>query len=348
MTKSSSIPKTHRMVVLRRRPDGAIVDGDTELVEVSAPEVADGQALVRTLLLAMDPVTRVIINHDIGLVPPINVGEPLRSFGAGEIIVSRNRDLPVGKKVSGFFEWAELQIVEPGLRTNVLDEETSLDEGLNLLGHTAMAAFFGLSEIGKPAAGDTVVVTGAAGAVGCVAGQLARIAGCRVVGIASGPEKGRWLVEELGFEGFIDHRHEDVGERLSELCPDGVDLVFDNVGGTLLDQLLLHVKKGGRVVCCGASSAYTSATAPLPLTNGGELDVKGVSMSGFNAMDHTARFDEAASLMREHVRAGRLRFPQTVLSGLESAPEALNMLFDGRSRGRLLLKVDDACNVSSS
>jgi NADPH-dependent curcumin reductase CurA len=203
-----------------------------------------------------------------------------------------------------------------------------------------MAAYFGLLDIGRPQAGQTVLVSGAAGAVGSVAGQVAVIKGCRVIGIAGGPGKCRWIVDELGFDAAIDHRNERVGERLKALCPTGVDLFFDNVGGTLLNTVLPHLAAQGRVVICGASSQYTGTASPDILRAAPERVAGEVPMTSFNAMDYAARFPEAAREMRSWETEGRLKLHQMMLVGLEQAPRGLNMLFTGESRGRVLVSVD--------
>jgi len=329
----------NRRVILRRRPVGILAPEDTEVVTEAVPEIADGQALVQTVLLAMDPVTRIILAHDIGVVPPVKLGEPLRGFGSGIVVASRSGEFPHGAKVAGFFEWCDFQLVMKGSSVQVLPEGISLDAALNVYGHTAMAAYFGLLDVGRPEAGQTVLVSGAAGAVGSVAGQIAAIKGCRVIGIAGGPSKCRWIVEELGFHATIDHRNERVDERLKTLCPTGVDLFFDNVGGTLLNTVLQHLAARGRVVICGASSQYTGTAPPDILKGAGERVAGQAPMTSFNAMDYAARFPEAAREMRSWEAEGRLKLHQMMLSGLEQAPKGLNMLFTGASMGRVLVSV---------
>lgn len=329
----------NRRVVLRRQPVGILAPGDTELVTEAVPEIAAGQALVQTVLLAMDPVTRIILGHDIGLVPPVKLGEPLRGFGSGVVVASRSKDFPQGARVAGFFEWSDFQVVAKGARIQVLPEDVPLDAALNLYGHTAMAAYFGLLDVGKPEAGQTVLVSGAAGAVGSVAGQIAALKGCRVIGIAGGPDKCRWIVDELGFDAAIDHRDERVSERLKALCPTGVDLFFDNVGGVLLDTVLGHLAARGRVVVCGASSQYIATATPDILRAASERAPGELSMTSFNAMDYAARFPMAAREMRSWETEGRLKLHQMMLVGLEQAPEGLNMLFTGASKGRVLVSV---------
>jgi NADPH-dependent curcumin reductase CurA len=321
-----------RKVVLRRRPGRLVGQGDTELVTVATPEPAHGEALVRTHLIAMDAVTRVIINDDIGIVPPIEIGAPLRSFGAGIVTSSRAPEFPVGAKITGFFEWADWQLVTPDPRTQVLPEQASLAAGLNVHGHTAMAAYFGLLDVGRPQPGNTVVVSGAGGAVGSVAGQLARIRGARVIGIAGGEAKRRWLVDELKFDSAVDYTSPSWTQQLKEEAPGGIDLFFDNVGGEILEAVLPLVASEGRVVSCGASAQYTSAQPISPPTHEADVPIR-----RFNAMDYVSRFDEAAARMLKWQHESGLVFPQTNIDGLGHAPDALNMLFDGRGRGRVVV-----------
>jgi hypothetical protein len=322
----------NRRILLRRRPARLLADGDTELVTGRVPQVAAGEALLQARLLAMDPVTRTIIDHDIGIVPSIRPGEAMRGFVSGIVVQSRNTAMPAGAKVAGFLEWADFQIVTSGGRTQVLAPDISLDAALNLYGHTAMAAYFGMLDIGKVMARETVVVSGAAGAVGSVAGQIARLQGASVVGIAGGPEKCRWLTQTLGFNAAIDYKHEDPDERLALLCEDGVDLFFDNVGGKLLQAVSKHMSKDGRVVRCGASAEYLAGM--LARDQG---SVAEVAVRRFNAMDYAPHFAGAAEEMLRWSDSGRLVFQQTILEGLEQAPRALNMLFDGSSMGRVLV-----------
>jgi len=325
---------SNRKIILRKRP-GRLIGKDDIAIEVFAiPELADGQVLIRTDLLAMDPVTRVLINEDIGLVPPIELGQPLRSFGGGTVVESRSDSLPVGALVTDFFEWAEWQVITSGSRTQVLPAGESLVSGLNVYGHTAMAAYFGVLKVAGVLAGETVVVTGAGGAVGSVAGQIARIKGARVIGVAGGSEKCGWLTGTLGFDNAVDYRAPGWDDQLAELTPDGIDLLFDNVGGNLLGALLPRVATTGRALCCGASGQYASAMPLAPPENPGN-----VSLLRFNAMDYRDQFTEAAALMNGWEREGRLQFETMILEGLENAPDGLNRLFDGRSRGRVLVRV---------
>lgn len=327
---------------MRQSPQGLFTEKDTALEAAPVPHPEAGQALVQTLMLAMDPVTRIIIERDIKVVPSIEIGDPLRSFGGGVVLKSCNPALPEGALVCGFFDWAELQLVEEGLRTQVLAPDIMLEDGLNILGHTAMAAYFGMSEFGKPKAGETVVVTGAGGAVGSVAAQLAKATGAHVTGIARGEAKCQWLVAELGLDSAIDASEGGVSDKLAAIYPHGVDLFFDTVGGALQDNVFQQLKKGSRLVACGASSLCLTAN-PLPqLRDQTELTERGVTMSKFNAMEYAPRFAEATKAMRALQGRGLLQFPYMVVEGFENAPDAFNMLFDRRSRGRVLVRIAPA------
>lgn len=332
----TDLPTHNRKVLLRRRPGAVIKPADTEVVDAAVPGPAASEALVRMELIAMDPVTRVIINEDIGLVPPIALGEPLRSFGGGVVVQSRSDAFPVGAKVTGFLEWAEWQVVTEGPRVHVLPEGVDVEAGLNIYGHTAMAAYFGLLDVGKLKSDDLVIVSGAGGAVGSVAGQIARIVGARTVGIVRGETKRRWVAEVLGYDDGVDYSAADFADRLRSIVGANARdiLFFDNVGGELLEAVLPLIGTRGRVVSCGASAQYTS-TKPLAAPS----NPANVPLLRYNAMDYADRFGAAAAQMLEWQRAGSLSFPQKIVEGLEQAPDALNMLFDGRSRGRTLVRI---------
>jgi NADPH-dependent curcumin reductase CurA len=335
------MPTNHR-ILIRQRPNGALADEDLEHVTEPLPTLADGEALVRTCLLAMDPVTRVMLSADIGVMPPIPLGAAVRGFGAGEVIASRRHDLPQGAKVSGLFEWSDYQHIGSrvalGKHFTRLAEDVAFEDALNLYGHTAHAAFFGMINVGAVTAGESVVITGAAGAVGSVAGQIAKVKGAKVIGIAGGAEKCRWLIDELGFDATVDYKSEDVGRAVRRLCQEGIDVLFDNIGGPMRGTLIAQLAHRGRVVLCGSTSQYLGAD---PLS--APFDVETVrSRSGtaarFNAMDYASRFEEATDKMLAWRRSGDLQFPCQVLDGLNNAPHALNSLFEGKNRGRLLVR----------
>jgi NADPH-dependent curcumin reductase CurA len=327
-----------RSIILAGRPTTLLAEADTRLVDSPLPILVDGQALMRTSILAMDPVTRVIAVADIGHAPPIEIGKPLRSFGAGTIVQSRSDRFPTGMRLSGFIDWSEYQIIDEASAVKPIPIAVSFEEALTLHDHTAMAAYFGMRDVGAVRSDETVLVTGSAGAVGSVASQIARIMGARVGGTASGPEKCGWLTKSLGLDFAIDYRHQNVAHSLSRLCPNGINLLFDNVGGTLQDQVVPYLAPNARIVSCGSSAHFLTSTPLAGLKP--RTDLGGISVLSFNAMDYRAQFPRAAAAMSTWRAEGRLIFPHQVVNDLEHAPDALNMLFDGRSRGRLLVMLD--------
>ena len=332
---------TYRRILLAARPHG-LVDGTVLTVDDQAtvPEPGDGQALVKVTHLSIDPTIRTWMDDAPGYLPPIGIGDVVRSGGIGEVVASRSDVLPVGSTVFGMLGWQEyavadgadgsMTVVPPGLDPAVV---------LGVLGVTGMTAYFGIKDIGRPRAGDTVVVSGAAGATGSVAGQLARIEGAgRVVGIAGSPDKCAWLVDELGFDDAINYRTDDVGARLRDTCPDGIDVYFDNVGGDILDECLANLAMRARVVLCGAISQYNE-DRPVGPRNYLQLIVKRARMEGFLILDYLDRFPAAQLEMAGWVLEGRIHHREHVVDGLEHAGEALNLLFSGGNTGKVVVTV---------
>lgn len=332
------MPHANRTIVLRRTPRGLVAPGDLEIVEQPCPEPREGQALVATEFLAMDPINRIMLEHDIKIIAPILPGEPVRGFGSGIVVASRNANAPVGAHVTGFFNWADYQIYEDGGPLKIIPQDVPLDAALNVYGHTAMAAYFGVTEVGKVKAGDVTLVTGAAGAVGSVAGQIAKIKGAHVIGIAGGPKKLKWLLDDLGFDEAVDYKSDTFKESLAQACRGGIDVLFDNVSGDLLDMLAGYLNPGARVVACGMSSQIGSGSW-LPLTAHAGVAARGATITPFNAMTYAPQIPDAAVTMLAWQAQGVLKTPQMILSGFESALMALNHLFNGESRGRLLVRV---------
>ena len=332
---------TYRRILLAARPHG-LVDGTVLTVDDQAtvPEPGDGQALVKVTHLSIDPTIRTWMDDAPGYLPPIGIGDVVRSGGIGEVVASRSDVLPVGSTVFGMLGWQEyavadgadgsMTVVPPGLDPAVV---------LGVLGVTGMTAYFGIKDIGRPREGDTVVVSGAAGATGSVAGQLARIEGAgRVVGIAGSPDKCAWLVDELGFDDAINYRTDDVGARLRDTCPDGIDVYFDNVGGDILDACLANLAMRARVVLCGAISQYNE-DRPVGPRNYLQLIVKRARMEGFLILDYLDRFPAAQLEMAGWVLEGRIHHREHVVDGLEHAGEALNLLFSGGNTGKVVVTV---------
>jgi NADPH-dependent curcumin reductase CurA len=307
--------------------------------EAPIPEPADGECVVRVSHLSIDPTIRTWMDDAPGYLPPIEVGAVVRSGGLGTVVATRNDDFPVGSTVFGMLGWQDFATVDgtPGAGQVVPDgmDPTAV---LSVFGVTGMTAYFGLLDIGRPVEGDVVVVSGAAGATGSVVGQIAKLKGAsKVVGIAGGPEKCRWLVDELGFDEAIDYKAGDVGAALSAACPDGIDVYFDNVGGEILDAVLERISIGARVVLCGAISAYNDRGAAYRLKNSFMLIMRRARMEGFLILDYLDRFAEAQGEMFGWVLEGKVKHAVHVVDGLERAPEALNLLFTGGNTGKVIV-----------
>jgi NADPH-dependent curcumin reductase CurA len=267
----------------------------------------------------------------------------IRSFGVGQVVGSRHEGFRQGELVQGNVGWQDYLLSDGGgpLPLRKLATGVDIPLAMSVLGLTGLTAYFGLLEVGRPQAGETVVVSGAAGATGSVVGQIAKIKGCRVVGIAGGPEKCAWLTGPAGFDGAIDYKAEAVDRRLRELCPDGIDVFFDNVGGDILDAALANLAMHGRVVICGAISAYNEKVPPPGPRNYLSLLVRRGRMEGFLILDFMDRAGEAVAALSEWVREGKLKHQEDIREGLENAPATLIRLFEGKNRGKQLLKIAD-------
>jgi len=324
---------------LAARPVGLPKPEDWRYAEAPVPELADGEVLVKILYLSLDPAMRGWMTDMPSYIPPVGNGEVMRALAAGEVIASKSPDIAVGDHVTGMLGVQEYAVAHGKAVMKVDTSLAPLPVYLGTLGMPGMTAYFGLLDIGHPEEGETVVVSGAAGAVGGVVGQIAKLKGARVVGIAGGSEKCRHLVGELGFDAAIDYKSEDVGAALREHCPKGIDVYFDNVGGEILDAALANLARNARVIICGAISQYNS-TGPLRgPSNYLALLVKHASMTGFVVSDYGARYGEGAREMAGWLAAGKVVSREEVLEGLESFPDALLGLFTGANTGKLVLKV---------
>jgi NADPH-dependent curcumin reductase len=327
----------NRQWLLARRPDGALKDSDFTFIETEAPAPGEGEVLVRTLVLSCDPTQRAWIAGDTYL-PAVKIGEVVRSFGAARIEASSNPGLKVGDIVLGLVGWQDYTAMKPG-GLNKLPPGAPIELAMGVLGMIGMTAYFGLLDVGRPVAGETVVVSGAAGATGSLVGQIAKIKGCRVIAIAGGAEKCRWLTHELGLDAAIDYKAENVKARLKELCPKGIDIFFDNVGGDILDAALGRLAMRGRVVLCGGISAYDAAEPPPGPKNYLNLVSKRGRMEGFLVTDYMPRAAEAIDALASWLKEGKLKYRVDVQRGLENAPATLRRLFEGKNEGKQLLRI---------
>jgi NADPH-dependent curcumin reductase len=327
---------------LAARPAGLAKPSDWEYVQEPAPEPSDGQFSVQLEYLSLDPAMRGWMNEGRSYVPPVRIGEVMRAGGIGRVVQSRHPDYGVGELVWGMFGVQRYALAD-GNGVNRVD--TTLAPApvfLGALGMTGLTAYFGLLDIGRPEPGQTVVVSGAAGAVGNVAGQIARIKGCRVVGIAGGPEKCEWLTQELGFDAAIDYKRGDLRAQLREQTRGGVDVYFDNVGGEILDEVLRRLARGARVVICGAISQYNAEQPPAGPANYMQLLVMRASMTGFLVFDFAKRYPEGIAQLAQWLRSGELRSREDVVTGgLDKFPEVFLMLFRGANTGKLILQLTE-------
>ncbi|WP_156688799.1 NADP-dependent oxidoreductase [Mycobacterium sp. Marseille-P9652] len=331
----------NRRFLLRERPKGRIGANTFELTEEAIPELADGEALVRVDWISLDPTNRMWINDTPTYLPPVGLGEVMRAAGLGEVVASKNPRFEVGQTVQGLLGWQEYAVASDAsfLMPVEVAEGVSPSAYLGALGMTGLTAWVGIRDIGKPRPGETVVVSAAAGAVGSVAGQLAKADGARVVGIAGGPDKCTLLTEQLGFDAAVDHRADDWAAQLAAATPDGIDVDFENVGGDLMDAIFARLNTHARVALCGMISGYNAADPPPGPRAFGNLLIQRVHLQGFIVLDHFGRAEQAAKEITGLIADGKLTPLETVIEGFEQLPTAINMLFDGKNLGKLVVKI---------
>ncbi|MES3001117.1 MAG: NADP-dependent oxidoreductase [Pseudomonadota bacterium] len=334
----------NHQVRLASRPTGTPTRDNWSFTAEPVPQPAPGGVLVKTLSLSLDPAMRGWMNDAKSYIAPVGIGEVMRAGGIGKVIESQNSKFAVGDLVSavmGVQEYAA--IPEDHFKRASLfkiDQRIgTVGQWLNVLGMPGMTGYFGLLDIGQPQPGETVVVSGAAGAVGQTVGQLAKIKGCRVVGIAGGPAKCEWVVKELGFDACIDYKAGNVKAGLKEHCPKGVDVYFDNVGGEILDDVLSRLARGARIIICGAISQYNNTTPVRGPKNYLSLLVNRARMQGMVVFDYADRFPVAVAELAGYLKDGRMKSKEEVVRGIETFPEALMKLFTGENFGKLILEV---------
>jgi NADPH-dependent curcumin reductase len=330
---------TNHKFLLAARPVGMPKSSDWTYVEEPLAEPKEGELLVQLLYISLDPAMRMWINDARSYIPPVAIGELMRALGLGVVTASRNPHFAVGDHVSGVFGVQEYAVTDGKGVRKVDPRIAPLPKYLSVLGMTGMTAYFGLLDTGQPQAGDTVVVSAAAGAVGAIVGQIAKIKNCRAVGIAGGPDKCRYTVDELGFDGAIDYKSENVRKALRNHCPNGIDVYFDNVGGTILEAALANLARGARIVICGAISQYCSTAPTAGPSNYMSLLTNRASMKGMLVMDYVDRYPQAGAEMAAWMAAGKLKSREDIVEGLATFPETLLKLFKGENFGKLMLKV---------
>ena len=330
----------NRVVTLASRPTGVPDESNFALVEQPVPEPGPGEVLVRVLWTSVDPYQRGRMSEARSYAKPVQVGEVMTAQGVGEVVESNDPRFAAGDLVVGQLGWQEYAVVRAGSLRRVPSELDPPTLALHVIGTTGFTAYFGLLDVCEPRPGDTVVVSGAAGAVGQIVGQLAKLTGCCTVGIAGGPEKAADLREVYGYDVAIDYKNEDVRASLKAACPDGVNVYFDNVGGEISTAVHARLNVGARIAICGQVSQY-NAVRPEPSFHPGLLIVFRAKMQGFLVSDYAHRFDEAARRLLRWVAEGELRWREDVTEGLENAPRAFLGMLRGENRGKALVKVAD-------
>ncbi len=335
---------SNHQVRLAARPVGLPTRNDWSFTTEPVAEPAPGGVLIKTLALSLDPAMRGWMNEGKSYIPPVGLGEVMRAGGIGVVLASKNDAFAVGDQVSAGLGVQEYCSIAAGdiKRNGLFKIDTRLgtpNQWLNVLGMPGMTGYFGLMDVGQPQPGETVVVSGAAGAVGQTVGQLARIKGCRAVGIAGGKAKCDWVVNELGFDACIDYKAPDLRDALKAACPKGVDVYFDNVGGDILDLVLARINRKARIIICGAISQYNNTTPVQGPKNYLSLLVNRARMEGIVVFDYTDRFPLAVAEMSGYLRDGRMKSREDVVTGLQTFPESLLKLFSGQNFGKLVLQV---------
>jgi NADPH-dependent curcumin reductase CurA len=332
-------PTNHR-VLLAQRPEGLVREEDFTHDTQPVPEPGDGEVLVRTEWIGIDATVRTWLSKAEGYIPPVEIGEVVRSSGIGRVLTTRSDRVQEGDLVSTLTGWQEYAIVgDDPMLTTPLPVGSDPQAALGVFGATGLTAYVGLTDVGQVKAGETVVVSAAAGATGSLAVQIAKILGCRVIGITGTDEKCAWLVDDLGIDGAINHRTDDIPARLRELCPKRVDVFFDNTGGPILDHVLGRLADRARVVLCGAISSYNDHHKPPGPPNYLNLISRRARMEGFISWDSWGRYAEIMEILGGWVADGSLRHRSHVFEGLEAAPQALNAMFTGENIGKVVIRV---------
>lgn len=333
---------TNKQWQLAQRPVGAPDQNTWKMVEAEVPELQDGQLLIKVLYVSLDPAMRGWLNDAKSYIEPVQIGAVMRAGTVGKVVSSKNDKFQEGDFVCGYQGVQELAVSDGSMLHKVDPNLAPLSYYLGVLGMPGMTGYFGLLKTGEPKEGETVVVSGAAGAVGGLVGQIARIKGCRVVGIAGGKEKCDFLVNELGFDAAVDYKSENVKKALKTACPKGVDVFFDNVGGDILDDVLTQINMKARIVICGAISQYNNTTPVKGPSNYLSLLVNRAKMEGIVVFDNVNEYPTAMKDIAGWIKSGEMKVKDHIVDGIETFPETLMMLFKGENFGKLVLKVGEA------
>jgi hypothetical protein len=330
---------SNRQWILRRRPEGEIKPGDLELVDQPIPVPGPGQILVRTLYLSLDPTNRIWMSDMEQYMPPVQIGDVMRGGTIGVVEQSNNPAFKPGDVVNSFATgWQEYSVMDAA---QPLPPGVPLPAYMSILGATGATAYFGLLDLGQPKPGETVVVSAACGAVGSIVGQIAKLKGCRVVGLAGSDEKCRHAVEDFSFDACINYKTEkDLRAALKRECPNGIDIDFENAGGDILDAVMDNLAMRARIVLCGMISQYNSS-GPMAGTNLANVLMKRARVEGFIVIDYLPRFGEFAAEMGPWLMQGKIKYDTTIVDGMENALGALDMLFTGGNTGKLLIRASE-------
>lgn len=342
---STQTQMKNRQFRLKERPVGRVSRDNFEFVEETVPELAADEVLVKCNYLSLDPTNRIWMSDMEQYMPPVQLGEVMRGLGLGKVIASKNSNYKVGDIVSGLLGWQDYFVMKSGglLPLSVLPSIPNIPLSVfaGAGGLTGWTAYFGLYELGLPKEGETIVVSAAAGAVGSIVGQIAKLQGLKVVGIAGGEEKCRWLRDELGFDSAVNYKTPDWKEQLAAATPKGIDINFENVGGEIMQEVYARMNLHGRMVLCGFISGYNDAGNSKTQLNIAPALMKRLRIQGFIVTDFAARIPEATQKIVQWIAEGKIKYRETIVDGLENAPETLNQLFDGGNTGKLLVKVSE-------
>jgi NADPH-dependent curcumin reductase CurA len=330
----------NRQVRLKSRPAGIPQQEHFEIVEVPVPNLNEGQVLVRNIYLSVEPAMRGWVSAAANYLDAVPLGAVMRAFTVGRVEESRHPEFRVGEVVTGMLGWQDYAAVDAKeIQRKITDTDLPMSTSLGVLGLNGLTAYFALLEVGQPKAGETVVVSTAAGAVGSCVGQIAKIKGCRTVGIAGGPEKVRLCLDEFGYDAAIDYKADGLGAALAATCPEGVDVYFDNTAGAISDAVLKQLKLNARVVICGTASIASWDPIPQGPRVERHLLVKRARMQGFLILDYASRYSEALQALSQWVRAGLIRYREDILEGIEQAPGSIAGLYRGENRGKRLIRI---------